>query len=155
MAHASRQVRAWQRLALVLSLAVGAQGCGPPATRIEEAHFSPSLNVDLSASRRLGRGVWVRDLVRKPDASQPKYNQSSTQFTGWLIDGTEVHTGAVTFTLSRGAVIEGYELGVADLRVDDERQLIIPPELAYGEAGYGPVPPNAILVYVVKAVYGP
>jgi peptidylprolyl isomerase len=54
------------------------------------------------------------------------------------------------FALGRGQVIQGWDHGVAGMRVGGRRQLTIPSSLAYGERGAGGViAPNEPLVFVV------
>jgi peptidylprolyl isomerase len=54
------------------------------------------------------------------------------------------------FTLGQGQVIQGWDQGVAGMRVGGRRQLTIPSTLAYGERGAGGViKPNEPLVFVV------
>ena len=58
-----------------------------------------------------------------------------------------------TFTLGAGNVIQGWDQGVAGMKVGGRRQLVIPPDLAYGAAGYPPViAGNETLVFVVDLV---
>lgn len=53
-------------------------------------------------------------------------------------------------TLGAGEVIPGWEQGIEGMKVGGRRELIIPPELAYGETGYPPsIPPNETLVFVI------
>lgn len=55
-----------------------------------------------------------------------------------------------TFPLGGGEVIPGWDQGVVGMKVGGQRELIIPSELAYGEAGSPPaIKPNEPLVFVI------
>ena len=83
----------------------------------------------------------------------------SVLYTGKLKDGTEFDSSAkhgnepIEFILGKGMVIQGWDLGVAGMQVGEKRKLVIPPALAYKEAGAGGViPPNATLTFDVELV---
>jgi peptidylprolyl isomerase len=57
------------------------------------------------------------------------------------------------FSLGAGDVIKGWDEGVPGMKVGGRRQLVIPPDLAYGPNGYPPViAPTETLVFVVDLV---
>jgi peptidylprolyl isomerase len=54
------------------------------------------------------------------------------------------------FGLGQGQVIQGWDEGVAGMKVGGRRRLTIPPEMGYGARGAGGViKPNETLVFVV------
>jgi peptidylprolyl isomerase len=78
-------------------------------------------------------------------------------YTGWLSEeGTKFDSsldrGApFEFTLGAGNVIAGWEEGLATMKVAGKRRLIIPADLAYGEAGRPPtIPESAELTFDVE-----
>jgi FKBP-type peptidyl-prolyl cis-trans isomerase FkpA len=85
---------------------------------------------------------------------------ATVNYTGWLYDparpenkGTQFDTsagrGPFAFRLGAGQVIRGWDQGVVGMKVGGARRLVLPPELAYGSTGSGPIPPNATLVFDV------
>jgi FKBP-type peptidyl-prolyl cis-trans isomerase FkpA len=84
-------------------------------------------------------------------------------YTGWLYDGKAAdHHGTkfdssrdrnepFAFKLGAGAVIRGWDQGVAGMKVGGKRTLVIPSELGYGSRGAGgTIPPHATLVFDVE-----
>jgi FKBP-type peptidyl-prolyl cis-trans isomerase len=64
--------------------------------------------------------------------------------------GTNLPPSPIEFVLGTATVIKGWDEGIAGMKVGDKRQLIIPPNLAYGPMGKGPIPPNATLVFDIE-----
>jgi len=78
-------------------------------------------------------------------------------YNGWLTNGflfdSSLFTGrAFPVILGRNSVIEGWEEGLLGMRENGTRQLVIPPDLAYGERGQGSIPPGATLIFEVAIV---
>ena len=77
-------------------------------------------------------------------------------YSGKLADGTPFDSSAgdepIEITLGKGTVIKGWEEGLLGMQVGEKRQLIIPPDLAYGAKGKGPIPPDSTLHFDVELV---
>ena len=59
-------------------------------------------------------------------------------YTGTLDDGTVFDSSEgkepLEFTIGEGGIIKGFEEGVKDMKLDEEKTIKIKPEDAYGEA---------------------
>ena len=81
-------------------------------------------------------------------------------YTGWLyVDGergakfdSSLDRGQpFSFQLGAGQVIRGWDEGVQGMKVGGKRELIIPPDLGYGNRGAGrAIPPKATLDFEVE-----
>lgn len=141
---------------LACAFVVAACGGSVPAT-IENTHFDPRLNVDLSHSTRTADGLYFRDLAAGTGAPVANGQLLSVHYVGALPDAEifDANTGSQTpfqFHLGAGEVIPGWDEGLLGAAVGSTRQLIIPPTLGYGPYANGPIPPNSILVFNVAIV---
>ena len=98
----------------------------------------------------------------------------SVKYTGWIFDSnvptnnhcdakgkmfdsnifdTFHHTSPFQFVLGKGIVIKGWDLGLQDMRIGEQRCLVIPAHLAYGNRRIGDIiQPNSTLIFEVKLI---
>lgn len=98
----------------------------------------------------------VQDDVIGTGATAEIGDRLVVHYVGRLTDGTTFDTSVggspYAFILGGGEVIPGWDQGLQGMKVGGKRTLIIPPDLAYGPQGYGPIPPDATLVFEVELV---
>ena len=103
-------------------------------------------------------GLKYTDLVVGTGATPQKGQTVSVHYTGTLEKGTKFdssydHPGQqpLEFKLGTHDIIEGWNEGIATMKVGGKRKLIIPPALAYKNYGKPPlIPPNATLLFDVE-----
>ena len=70
--------------------------------------------------------------------------------TGDEFDSSWERPEPFSFQLGSGQVIPGWDQGIAGMRVGGRRELVIPPDLAYGKQGSPPtIGPDETLVFVI------
>ena len=73
--------------------------------------------------------------------------------TGEEFDSSYDRGDPLGFQLGAGRVIAGWDQGVQGMRVGGRRQLVIPPDLAYGDRGAaGAIAPGETLIFVCDLV---
>ena len=101
-------------------------------------------------------GLQYKDIVVGTGEAASEGATAVVHYTGWLMDGTKFDSSLargqpLDFVIGQGRVIKGWEEGVGTMNVGGKRELIIPPDLAYGARGAGGViPPDATLKFEVE-----
>jgi peptidylprolyl isomerase len=98
--------------------------------------------------------VWEGDgpVAKAGDTVQVHY-VGVAYSTGEEFDASWSRGDPLQFRLGVGQVIAGWDQGVQGMRVGGRRQLVIPPDLAYGERGAGrSIAPGETLIFVCDLV---
>ncbi|MBW4553341.1 MAG: FKBP-type peptidyl-prolyl cis-trans isomerase [Aphanocapsa sp. GSE-SYN-MK-11-07L] len=120
----------------------------PPSTMTTE---SAASDFNTTAS-----GLKYRDLVAGTGKSPESGQTVVVDYTGTLTDGKKFDSSRdrgqpFEFRIGVGQVIKGWDEGVGTMKVGGRRELVIPPELAYGSRAVGGViPANSTLVFDVE-----
>ena len=115
-----------------------------------------SSPLDTSGMTTIASGLQYKDLVVGKGQEAKPGDAVSVHYTGWLTDGTKFDSSVdrgqpFEFTIGIGQVIQGWDEGVAGMKVGGKRKLLIPPALGYGVSGAGnTIPPNATLIFDVE-----
>ncbi len=125
-----------------------------PSTDIAQANALGG-DLGLAKARITPSGLSITDLVVGDGPEAVKGEVVSVNYRGTLANGKEFDSsygrGPFSFPLGAGRVIQGWDEGVAGMKVGGKRKLVIPPDLAYGERGAGGViPANATLTFEVE-----
>jgi len=131
-------------------------GSGGETTSVADVGSKPTVEVPKGPAPT---HLVVKDLKTGDGAEAKSGDQVSVQYVGVLYDGGKQFDASwdrgqpFPFQLGSGQVIPGWDQGVAGMKVGGRRELIIPPNLAYGAQGQPPsIPPNSTLVFVIDLV---
>jgi len=109
---------------------------------------------DAGAVKTLEGGIKVKEGKAGTGKQAKKGNTVSMRYIGKLTDGKifDQNTSGkpLTFRIGSGDVIKGWDIGIAGMQVGGERQLTIPPAMAYGNKKVKDIPSGSTLVFDVK-----
>lgn len=97
-------------------------------------------------------------VLTKGTGPTPKAGQIvKAHYTGKFLDGkvfdSSIPRGEpIAFPVGKGHVIKGWDEAILTMSKGEKRILVIPPQLAYGADGMGPIPPNSTLIFEVELV---
>jgi FKBP-type peptidyl-prolyl cis-trans isomerase FkpA len=107
-------------------------------------------------------GLQYLDTIVGDGAEATSGQRVTVHYTGWLyndgtqgakFDSSKDRSDPFVFSLGAGMVIQGWDEGVAGMKVGGARTLVIPSELGYGARGAGGViPANATLKFDVELI---
>ena len=134
----------------LLFVAAACSSISTNITPVDDDELAPFLGIDLAQMNLSASGLyWIDTTVGTGDEAVEGLT-ATVLFSGWLKNGTLFDTGTFAFILnSESGVIPGFLEGVLGMRIGGIRKLVLPPELAYGAAGNGVIPPNATIVFEI------
>lgn len=125
----------------------------PPQNQNETMELS-DITYDL-APQPGDEELVKKDVVNGTGEEVKAGDTVSVHYIGTFQDGTKFDSSydrnePFEFTIGNGGVIRGWEIGLIGMKPGGKRELVIPPHLAYGESGAGPIPPNSTLYFTVE-----
>jgi FKBP-type peptidyl-prolyl cis-trans isomerase len=101
-----------------------------------------------------GGTLVIDDLAVGTGATAATGDTVTVHYIGTFTNGSKFDSSydrgqPFSFRLGAGQVIAGFDQGVTGMKVGGKRRLTIPPSLAYGSTGQGPIPPNSTLVFEI------
>ncbi len=102
-------------------------------------------------------------IVKSSDQQKAQLGDIVTvDYSGYLLKGADEVALKFDSSLDRGTpfefylgkqqVIEGWELTLADMKIGEERIVIIPPHLAYGNRAISIIPANSFLLFDIRLI---
>lgn len=93
------------------------------------------------------------EVLREGDGPHPtKDSRVRVHYRGTFVDGTPFDSsyGGEPAVFVTGAMIPGFSEALQLMPVGSQYRVVIPPDMAYGEQGGGPIGPNSTLIFEIE-----
>jgi peptidylprolyl isomerase len=153
---------------LVVASAVLLTACGSSGDKAEPVTTEPAATQSAVPEPPKPEPAAAAPALKVTDsnmgAGEPAKNGDTVQvhYTGWLyengqrgakFDSSLDRGQPLELTIGQSPVIKGWTEGLVGMKAGGKRELIIPPDLAYGPSGRPPlIPPNATLDFEIEMV---
>jgi len=161
-------------LTLCAALAIAVAGCGGSDDSSTNSSESTATSTESSEKSSTESGaektkpkvtvpsgpppkkLEIKEIEKGTGAEAKSGDEVTVQYVGVGYESEEEFDSSWSrnepfpFTLGVSPVIKGWKQGIPGMKVGGRRELIIPPDLAYGAAGSPPViGPNETLIFVI------
>jgi peptidylprolyl isomerase len=143
-------------MVVLVFVLITAVACG--SSEPQTIELGESILPDSSAGITTESGLQYIETEAGTGAQAQVGDKVAVHYTGTLADGTQFDSSLdrgkpFEFVLGRGAVIAGWDEGIALMKEGGKATLVIPPALGYGGGGItGVIPGDATLVFEVELV---
>ncbi len=118
--------------------------------------FVPSLTGPRAGAEvTTASGLKYTDIAAGTGPSPRPGQTAVVHYTGTLMDGTKFDSSRdkgqpYEFVFRQTPMIQGWDEGLATMKVGGRRQLVVPPSLGYGATAKPGIPANSTLVFDVE-----
>jgi len=118
---------------------------GPGPTKVNPSAFTTTASGLKYAILKPGKGPEVKT-----------HQEAVVHYTGWLqsdeskFDSSRDRGEPYPVVIDESSVIKGWHEGLKGMKVGEQRQLVIPPDLAYGADGRPGIPGGATLIFEIE-----
>lgn len=130
--------------------------------KAEEDKKAKAMEDVIAGCTKTSEGIYFKVLEEGSGKAVGSGTNVSVEYKGYLIDGSIFDASkyfhpqgheALDFTTGAGQMIPGFDMMVQEMKLNEVRKIVLPPELGYGEYGYpGVIPGNAYICFDIKVV---
>lgn len=124
----------------------------PAAAKMPDAAEYLAKAAAEPGATKTASGLVYRELKPGTGASPKAADTVMVKYRGTFLDGSEFDKSTDPVPMPLNRVIACWTEGVQMMKVGGKSNLVCPPAIAYGEAGSGPIPGGATLIFEIELV---